>query len=160
MLSVSFLTNDPAWKTLLAKERAYFRQALKKTFSYLNMPPKKFNVSVVFTGDDDIRNLNKEYRGKNKPTNVLSFPQFEDLNDILAANDNDFELGDIVLAFETIKNEASAQKKTMKNHTTHLLVHGLLHLCGFDHLTEQDANDMEAMEIAILESLKIKNPYA
>ncbi len=160
MLTVSIKVNDPAWKTLLAKDRVFFRSVLKKTFSYLNLPQKKFNVSVVFTDDDDIKNLNKTYRGKDKPTNVLSFPQFKDISDILAANDNDFELGDIVLAFETIKAECKAQKKTMRNHTAHLLVHGLLHLCGFDHMDDVNASDMEAMEIAILSSLKIKNPYA
>lgn len=159
MLSVSFIVQDPAWKNLLTKDRALFRQALKKTFSYLNLPAKKFNVSVVLTNDEAIKQLNKEFRNKNKPTNVLSFPQFEDLNDILAANDNDFELGDIVLAFETIKTESKDQKKTLRNHTIHLLVHGLLHLCGFDHMTKEDEADMEMMEIAILQSLKIKNPY-
>lgn len=159
MLTVSFLIHDAAWKPLMTKERAFFRQALKKTFSYLNLPSKKFNVSLAFTNDAEMQNLNKMFRNKDKPTNVLSFPQFDNIDDILAANDNDFELGDIVLAYGTIKTEVAAQKKTMKNHVTHLLVHGLLHLCGFDHIEEQDAIDMEAMEVAILQSLKIKNPY-
>lgn len=159
MLSVTFIAQDPAWKALLTKERVFFRQALKKTFSYLNLPLKKFNVCVMLTNDAAIKKLNKEFRKKNKATNVLSFPQFDDLHDILAANDNHLELGDIVLAFETIKAESKEQKKTLRNHVTHLLVHGLLHLCGFDHMAKEDEKDMEAMEIAILASLKIKNPY-
>lgn len=159
MLSISFLIEDDAWKPLLAKERAFFRKALKTAFSHLYLPKKKFNVAVLLTNDASVQRLNKEYRGKDKPTNVLSFPQQEDLNEILAANDNDLELGDIVLAHQTIKAEAKEQKKTMKDHTTHLLVHGLLHLCGFDHVTDEDAKEMEKAEIAILAKLKIKNPY-
>ena len=159
MLIISFITENPAWRPLLTKERAFFRKALKKTFSYLDLPKKKFNMSVLFAADEGVQRLNKEYRGKDKPTNVLSFPQYEELQDIVAANDNDLELGDVVLAFETVKAEAKAQKKTLKNHTTHLLVHGLLHLCGYDHMSPQDARDMESLEIAILATLNIKNPY-
>jgi len=160
MLSVQFLVHNSGWNALLTKERAFFRQALKKTFSYLDLPRNKFTVSVVLTDDAEVHKLNKEYRGKDKPTNVLSFPQHEDLHDILAANDNGFELGDIVLALETIKAEAKEQKKTFKNHAVHLMVHGMLHLCGYDHMTDEQAREMEALEIAVLQELKIKNPYA
>ncbi len=109
---------------------------------------KKGQVALVLADDATIQSLNHDFRGKNKPTNVLSFPSDE-------AN----ELGDVILAFETIAREALAQHKTLKTHTTHLIVHGTLHLLGFDHEDEADALIMESLEIEILSKLAIENPY-
>lgn len=158
MLKIAFLSDDERWKTVLKKDRAFFRSVLKKTFSYLNLPKHDFIVSVLWTNDAHIRELNADYRNKDKATNVLSFPQFEDL-ETLSEAPSPVEMGDIVMAFETIKREAKEQNKTFKNHTAHLLVHGLLHLAGFDHMTKEDETEMESFEIAILDSLGIKNPY-
>ncbi len=105
-------------------------------------------VSIVLADDAFIQNLNKEYRGKDKPTNVLSFPQGEP-----------FSLGDIILARETITREAEDQKKSFDDHLSHLTVHGILHLLGFDHEEESEAEEMEALEIEILEKMGLKNPY-
>ena len=108
---------------------------------------KSLEMAVVLADDAFIRDLNKTYRGKNTATNVLAFPGDEG------------QLGDVILAFDTVKREAKAQGKTLRAHATHLLVHGTLHLAGFDHMKEKEAARMEALEIKILESLGLANPY-
>ncbi|MFP4002162.1 MAG: rRNA maturation RNase YbeY [Alphaproteobacteria bacterium] len=115
-------------------------------------------VSVVLSDDARVRGLNRRYRGQDKPTNVLAFPP-----PIAMAIGKPPEpghcLGDVVLAFETVKREAEAQKKPFANHMTHLIVHGALHLLGYDHEEERDAARMEAEETAILRRLGIPDPY-
>lgn len=111
-------------------------------------------ISLLFTDDRHIEAINREFRGQDKPTNVLSFPQ----NSPDAAIFGPY-LGDIVLAFETVFREAEHEKKSFTHHLQHLLVHGFLHLVGYDHETEDEANEMESLEIDILRDLKIENPY-
>jgi probable rRNA maturation factor len=106
-------------------------------------------VSIVLTDDTNIQTLNRDYRGKDKPTNVLSFPQ----------DDAPGMLGDIVLAHETILREAEEQDKDFDSHLKHLVVHGCLHLLGYDHENDEDAEEMEALEVAILQKIGVKNPY-
>ncbi len=105
-------------------------------------------LSIVLADDAFIQALNKQYRDKDKPTNVLSFPQ-----------DDPGLLGDVILAYETVAAEAEAQNKSLKDHVTHLIVHGILHLIGHDHEEDGEAETMEALEIAVLSNLGIKNPY-
>ena len=115
-----------------------------------------FNVSLLFTDDAAVQILNRDWRGQDKPTNVLSFPA----GDSPVETEIEF-LGDIALALETIAREAADEGKTFDHHTTHLLVHGFLHLCGFDHETgDEDAEEMETLERAILARLAIADPYA
>ena len=115
-----------------------------------------FNVSLLFTKDAAVQVLNRDWRGQDKPTNVLSFP----------AGDSPIEtevefLGDIAVALETVAHEAAGEGKTFNHHLTHLLVHGFLHLCGYDHETgDDDADEMETLERAILARLAIADPYA
>ena len=123
-------------------------------------------VSVVLSNDDNIQKLNKEYREKDKPTNVLSFPAMEfDLeeNDDGVPNIIEMmpqvELGDIILAYETINREASEQNKSINDHFKHLIVHGFLHLLGYDHIEDNEAEQMESLEVKILSKLGVKNPY-
>src|SRR5690606_15140401 len=112
-------------------------------------------LSLLFTDDAHIRTLNRDWRGKDKPTNVLSFPAFEMApGDPLPAM-----LGDIVLAFETISSEAALEGKPFDHHLTHLIVHGMLHLLGYDHETDEEAEEMEALERRILAGLAIPDPY-
>ena len=112
-------------------------------------------VCIVLTNDATIRELNKNWRKIDKATNVLSFP---------AANLKQLEksplLGDIILSYETLAREAGQESKTMADHYSHLVIHGFLHLLGFDHETEAEAEDMEALEIKILAALNIADPYA
>lgn len=105
-------------------------------------------VSIVLTDDAHIQALNRDYRGKDKPTNVLSFPQ-----------DEPSLLGDVIIAYETIAREAEEQNKSFSDHFTHMLVHGTLHLLGYDHEAEAEAEEMEALEVAILSDIGVKNPY-
>lgn len=137
MIKVLIKTNDNRWNDYRFDFEKIIMAALGK---------RAAEVSVLLTDDAEIRKLNKEYRKIDRPTNVLSF-ETQDKK----------MLGDIVLSFDTIMKEAG--RKEFKNHATHLLVHGALHLDGYDHLKEQDAIKMESKEIEILSDLKIKNPY-
>ena len=119
-------------------------------------------VSVRLTDDAEVHQLNRDFRGKDKPTNVLSFPQVQ--QDLLAglANSDDGEilLGDIVLARETCAREAGEKGISVADHATHLIVHGTLHLVGYDHMDDASAQAMEALEVKALASLGLANPYA
>ncbi len=101
----------------------------------------------------EIRLLNKTYREKDKPTNVLSFPSElpKEINEVI--------LGDVVICIAVVKAEAQMQNKSFDNHLMHIAIHGVLHLLGFDHIKDSEANEMEALEIKILAGLGIKNPY-
>jgi len=117
-----------------------------------------FEVSVVLTDDAEQRALNKTYRGKDTSTNVLSFPAWDGTGP--AAPEGVPEtLGDIIIAFETVDKERSAQGVSWHDHFSHLLVHGMLHLCGYDHENTEDADKMEHLEITILGKLGVGNPY-
>lgn len=118
---------------------------------------KNTELSIVLADNAFVQNLNHIYRGKDKPTNVLSFPQ--NTPESFEKGEHAPILGDVILAFETVKSESISQNKKMKDHTAHLLVHGILHLLGFDHETADEAQRMETLEIKILDSLSIKNPY-
>ncbi len=115
------------------------------------------DISIVLADNPFVQKLNKTYRFKDKPTNVLSFPQIDWTQPPHAGET--VILGDIILAYETIKAEAVEQEKTFLNHLQHLLVHGTLHLCGYDHEDDEEAEIMEKLEIVILSELGIKNPY-
>lgn len=115
-----------------------------------NMAPKNKNaeVSISLVNDKEIKRLNREYRGIDKPTNVLSF----ELSD-------DELLGDIFISFDTVAKEAAAQNKKFEHHAAHMVVHGVLHLVGYDHLDDDSADKMESVEIKILKKIGIGNPY-
>lgn len=112
-------------------------------------------VSLVFTNDLHIQELNAQWRNKNKATNVLSFPSKN-----LIIGEAPFKIwGDIIFAYETIENEALTQNKLFVDHFSHIFIHGLLHLLGFNHKKENEAEQMENLECKILNILNIKNPY-
>jgi len=119
------------------------------------------STSMIFTSDEEVQVLNAEWRGKDKPTNVLSFPMLarEDLLDL--ADDGPPELlGDIALAYETCAREAAEKEISLADHTSHLIMHGLLHLAGLDHeISEDDAREMELLEIKALALIGIADPY-
>jgi probable rRNA maturation factor len=112
-------------------------------------------VSVVLADDPFIRRLNRDHRGKDKPTNVLSFP----LEDAAAPKEARVLLGDIVLAYRTIRREAKHEGKRLASHAAHMLVHGTLHLLGFDHERAKAARVMEDHEVRILKRLGVSDPY-
>lgn len=122
---------------------------------------QRLTASVLFTVDEDVRTLNREWRTKDKPTNVLSFPMLTRDELLGLASDGGPEmLGDLALAWETCMREAAEKGIPLENHALHLLVHGLLHLAGYDHeISEQDAEGMEALEIKALALLGLPDPY-
>ena len=124
-----------------------------------------FDLSISLCSNLQIRKINREFRGKDKPTDVLSFGNLDEkiiqqsgLNKAIGVNKYIF-LGDIILSYEYILKEANDNEKDFKNHLTHLLLHGILHLLGHDHEEEKMAKIMENLEIKILQELNINNPY-
>ena len=109
-------------------------------------------ISISFSGDKKIMELNSSFRKKKSATNVLSFPFNNTFNNTLF-------LGDIIFSIETIIKEAKRDNKSLENHLIHLFIHAVLHLLGYDHQTEEEAKKMEHLEIQILSNLKIDNPY-
>lgn len=132
------------WKEF--KPRPIIKTALAEIAKFEDI--EACEVSILLTDDAAVQTLNRNYRGKDKPTNVLSFPQ-----------DDDVMLGDIAMAYETLAREALEQDKTFQDHFTHLLVHSVLHLLGYDHEEKHDQKEMEKQEIDILHGLGISNPY-
>lgn len=121
----------------------------------------RLSVSILFTDDAEVHELNREWRGKDKPTNVLSFPMLERADLLALAPGGPPELlGDIALALETCTREAADKGLTLEQHATHLIIHGMLHLAGHDHETSpEDARAMERLEIKALALLGIADPY-
>ena len=155
MLSVEALIDESLWDKQLIndfqKNLNKISREIYKNSDLININ-KKNHVSISFAGDKKIIELNKRFRKINLPTNVLSFPS------LIQKNNTNF-LGDIIFAAETIFREAKRDKKSFKSHLIHLFIHGVLHLIGYDHQTENNAKIMENLEIKILETLKINNPY-
>ena len=117
-------------------------------------------VSVRFADDDEVRTLNRQYRQKDRPTNVLSFPMVRpDLIEALSNDDGEQLLGDIVLAAETVAREAAEKGVAVADHAAHLIVHGTLHLLGYDHERDDEAERMEQLERTVLERLGLHDPY-
>ena len=120
-----------------------------------DMTRSRYRASVMLGDDAEMRRLNAQFRNKDKATNVLSFPSGQP-----DQGHGPLFLGDIAIGFETVVMEAGRDGKTVRNHLAHLLVHGLLHLIGYDHLVPEEAEEMEALEVEILAMLGIPDPYS
>jgi probable rRNA maturation factor len=149
-LAIDIMVAAPLWKPQRGV-KALLRRALAEAAAMV--PAPRGELAVVLTDDAAIRVLNREWRGKDAPTNVLSFPSPPPHAGAPPM------LGDIVIAYETTAREAAAEGKPLADHLAHLAVHGFLHLLGYDHGTEPEAAAMERLEIAVLERLKVRNPY-
>ena len=151
---------DHDWESLATRAAT---AALSRTpHAELATGPATVEISVRLTDDAEVQTLNAQYRQKDKPTNVLSFPMVQaDLLDTIGQNSDDGEvlLGDIVLAYETCAREAAEKGISLTDHATHLIVHGTLHLLGYDHMVGMEAEAMEAIEIDALAALGLANPY-
>jgi probable rRNA maturation factor len=150
---------DTDWEALAA--RAVAAALAVSPYGSLADAPFTVSVSVHFGTDDEVQALNRDFRGKDKPTNVLSFPMLEpDMLDALAnTDDGEVLLGDIMLAHQTCAAEAADKGFPVAAHATHLIAHGALHLVGYDHIDEADAVHMEALEVKALANLGLDNPY-
>ncbi len=121
---------------------------------------KEVGLNVELGGDEEIQALNRQFRNLDKPTNVLSFANIDDDDFFDALPEmTEVELGDIIIALETMQAEAENQNLTLHDHYCHLFAHGLLHLLGYDHIEADEAEHMESFEIAILKQMNINNPY-
>ena len=131
-------------------------------FANLNDKKVSVEVAVKLSDDAEVQSLNANYRGKDKPTNVLSFPMVQPdlLQSLENSDDGEALLGDIILARETCAAEAAEKDISLHQHATHLMVHGTLHLLGYDHENEADAERMEDLEVKALASLGLPNPYS
>lgn len=140
----------------LGKAEKLAQQVLAAVANHTPLPehPGGTEISLTLVDDATIQQLNAQYRQKDKPTNVLSFP----FDDEVPANTAQ-PLGDVIVSVETLGREATAQKKLFSDHFQHMVTHGILHLLGYDHLTDNEANVMENLEIRILAELNIPNPY-
>ena len=151
---------DADWTALAARAA---RAAIECTpHGELLTTPAAIEISVRLASDEEVHALNRQYRGKDKPTNVLSFPMVQpDLIDTVDQNSDDGEvlLGDIVLAHGVCAAEAAERGISVDDHATHLLVHGTLHLLGYDHQGDEEADGMEAIERDALASLGLADPY-
>lgn len=141
----------------LVLKRAYVKKVVETTLRFIDTQ-SDCEIGIACVDVDESHKLYLEYRGKDKPTNVLSFPS--DLPDEMAQILDTFPIGDLVICIPVVLQEALEQEKTPIEHFTHMLVHGTLHLMGYDHETsEADAEEMEALEIEILAKLGFDNPY-
>ena len=163
---VDTLTEDARWQAFGLGEMA--EAAARAVLADQALPDAGFVVSLLGCSDTRIAALNADFRGKPQPTNVLSWPSEERGADRdggrpgrpqPGAVDLPEELGDIAIAWETCEREAAEQGKPMADHVAHLLVHGMLHLLGYDHVRENDAALMEAAELRVLAKMGLANPY-
>jgi probable rRNA maturation factor len=154
-------TQEAKWKKEMPGVKSIIKKSCTATLQHTGIikHAKEIDISVLLASDAYVKELNSNYRAQNKPTNVLSFPQEE----LSAGNykniDKKISLGDIVFALETVKQEAVQQNKDFGHHLAHLAVHGTLHLLGYDHEGDVDAEVMEALEIRILAGMYIESPY-
>jgi probable rRNA maturation factor len=147
-LSVDVLVQSPKWKDHRGAAAAV-RKAINAAADEVSSPGGE--VAVLLTNDAAIRKLNKQWRKIDKPTNVLSFPA--------KGATRDASLGDIVIAYETLKRESRDEDKKFVHHLSHLAVHGFLHLMGYDHQNDSEAEAMEELERVILTRLRMPDPY-
>ncbi|MEL6641293.1 MAG: rRNA maturation RNase YbeY [Pseudomonadota bacterium] len=162
-MTVDCIIDDPRWTELALTDLAV--QATNATLERLGLEPSVFEISLLACDDVKIAGLNADFRNKDKATNVLSWPSAERAAQtpgempVMPAPGPESELGDIAIAYETCAREAAEQSKPMAAHVTHLLVHGTLHLLGFDHENSPDAALMEGLEVEILGKLGLSDPY-
>lgn len=157
-LDISVKIEDPNWQKKfprLQKKMIAAIEAALLSQHKLKLKHERYELSVLLTTNTDVHKLNKEHRQKDKPTNILSFPMGTDA----AIPGMPFMIGDMVLAHDIIETEAKADKKTFTDHFIHLIVHGTLHLCGYDHMTPGQARTMQRLENEILADFGIDNPY-
>ena len=165
-ISISLEAGD--WEAAVADVEQRVEAAARAAFDAADRPDilgvAPAEMSLVLADDALVQTLNRDYRDKDKPTNVLSFALLDgsdDTDDVLARDEGmPILIGDVILAFETVQREAREQGKSVEDHLTHLVIHGVLHLLGYDHLSDPDADRMERLETSILARMGIADPYS
>lgn len=166
--SLDVIFDDERWEQKLPNIDAFANDVFDKAIEFLTVNElgfegwnhKPVSISLSLSNNIEVQKLNREFRGKDKPTNVLSFANIDD-----EAFEEEFlncdvvELGNIIMAMETLEDEAKIKNISLPNHFAHLLIHGILHLFGYDHIDDDEADEMEGIEIDILKELNIANPY-
>jgi probable rRNA maturation factor len=148
------------WTTAVPGAERVCERAAAAAFGTVRPNTKGAEASVILANDARIRQLNNAYRGRDEATDVLSFPIMGEGGTVVSSTpDQPMLLGDIVIAFETSAAGAAAWDKPLSDHLSHLVVHGMLHLCGYDHLAEAEAKEMEQLETRILAGLGVSDPY-
>lgn len=161
-MDIDITIKDERWQSCGFDVNTALTVVAGHIYNIIDIPEYATELSVVLCDDKFIQQLNKEYRGKDKATNVLSFPQLGD--DIMDPSSPEMamesSLGDIIVSYDTIALEAEDQEKTLEDHFKHMCVHGMLHLLGYDHIDNEEAEEMESLEVEILSLMGIKNPYS
>lgn len=163
---IDLVVNHQPWDKTGIDLQGFANEVIGFTLTMADLPDelqgRAIEICVVLTDDGEIHALNRDYRGMDKPTNVLSFANLDSdsATEELAQADLPFALGDIIIAWETMQREALEQNKEFLAHLRHMMVHGTLHLLGYDHMDEEEAAEMEGLEVKILEKMNIENPYA
>lgn len=147
-LALDVMIEAAGWTGAIDGLDALARETVETCLKATGVPAA--SLCVLFTDDAAVKTLNGQFRGQEKPTNVLSFPSFSD----------DDGLGDIAIAFETVAREAAAQGKALRDHARHLIAHGVFHLLGYDHEDESEAQEMEDLERLIMAHFGAADPYA
>jgi probable rRNA maturation factor len=151
--SIAVLVSSPRWRVPGLRPAEQARRAARAALA-AKAPGRPVALAILLSEDGEVRELNRRWRGKDKPTNVLSFPSGGE------GPGGRLMLGDVVLAFETLAREAAAAGKPISHHLSHLVVHGVLHLMGYDHERPAEARRMEGLEVRVLAGLGIPDPYA
>lgn len=163
-LRLALEIEDTRWTEALPDVAALLEKAIALALADVDDRSRTIEAGVRLVDDGTIQGLNRDWRGRDKPTNVLSFPMGDPapVDDPAVLSDPDFPwlIGDIVMSFDTMKAEAERDGKKLEHHVVHLAVHAALHLIGHDHEDEAEAEAMEAAEIKLLASLGISDPYA
>jgi len=172
-LDISFSLEAGEWEAAVPDAEQRVEAAARAAFEAAEKPEilggdTPVEMSLVLADDALVQTLNRDYRDKDKPTNVLSFALLDDLDDTDESTDDVLArdegmpilIGDVILAFETVQREALEQGKSFGDHLTHLVIHGVLHLLGYDHQSDPDADRMERLETSILARMGIADPYS
>ena len=159
--------NEPEWEQLLPDIFQTAEKVVSQTVSFIaSCEPlvffdseKTLSFNLCLSDDHEVHTLNKEFRHIDKPTNVLSFANIDDPDFDQISQQQTIEMGDIIIALQTLQNEADIKHISLHDHFCHLLTHGVLHLLGYDHTTDEEAEHMEDLEAKILNLFNIDNPY-
>lgn len=163
-VNIDVIVTLPDWTSAVRGPEELCRRAVMAACRFVrgdlaSVGPGEIECAITLGGDEQVQALNRDYRGMDKPTNVLSFANLDGEDTATPPPGAPLMLGDIVIALETVQREAREENKSLDAHLAHMVVHGFLHLLGYDHQTDRDAEQMEALEAKALAKLGVTNPH-